>query len=188
MHVTLLNGCESGNPTVEIIINQLKSLAYLANAEIARFDLAGMKINPCRGDFACWLATPGICSQPDDTEKIFPEMVKSELYILISPVVFGGFGYHLKKAYDRMIPVALPFLATYKGETHHYDRYDTKATMWIIGIQPTRALEEELLFKRLAERNALNMHDPHYRVCVVAEDEGKATIEGHIQIMGGGNG
>lgn len=187
MHVTLLNGCETDSPIAESIINQLTELSSLKDAEIVRFDLAGMNIRPCRGDFACWLATPGICSQRDDCSKIIPEMAITNLYLLVSPVVFGGFGYHLKKGYDRFIPVVLPFLASYKGETHHFDRYDNKAGYWVVGIQKGKNDEEEQLFKDLIHRNALNMRDPHYRVCVVREDEDNKVISEKIRIMGGGS-
>jgi multimeric flavodoxin WrbA len=41
-----------------------------AGAEVEVFYTKKMKIGPCQGDLACWLKTPGKCSQKDDMEML----------------------------------------------------------------------------------------------------------------------
>jgi len=128
----------------------------------AAFDLTRLEIKPCRGCFACWLKTPGLCCIRDDMDKIVPRLAETDFQIMITPVTYGGYGFHLKKTLDRSIPILLPFFEWIAGEMHHPLRYAYgKRRLAAIGVLPEPDAESERIFHQLVRRNSINMHaDP----------------------------
>lgn len=157
MKTVLLNGGGQAAPYGEIA---RRASAWLdrRGAVVDAFDLTAMDIKPCRGCFACWVKTPGLCFQRDAMDAILPRLARSEAVLWITPVAYGGYGYHLKKALDRSIPVLLPFFTVIGGEVHHPTRYDWHPRLAVIGVLPGPAPEAEAIFQRLVARNARNMH------------------------------
>jgi len=184
MIITILNGSLVGDNATGVICESLRALPAFKGAEFRQFDLATMDIKPCRGCFSCWIATPGLCPQRDAMEEIYPHLVHSDLQILVTPIVFGGYSYDMKKCLDRIIPTILPFFRETHGETHHYERYDKRSKCWFVGIQSTPDDETAGIFRNLAARNAINMDDPTYKVAVVSADRPSDEIRATIMALG----
>ena len=143
------------------------------------FDLTQMDIKPCRGCFECWTATPGLCLQHDAMESILPVLATSDLIAWITPVVYGGYGFHLKKALDRSIPILLPFFVKIRGEVHHPMRYGLEPRLAAIGVLPTGDPDTERIFHGLVTRNAVNMHATPVSL-VLHEGEADGAWEEHL--------
>ncbi len=145
--------------------------------EVKAFNLAGMEIKACRGCFSCWVKTPGHCIIEDDQESILRAMAASDRVVWLTPITFGGYSPELKKALDRIIPISLPFFGKVRGETHHPLRYPLRRRLLVIGTQKREDASSEGIFRRLVERNAVNMGDAAAATMVFSGDVSLAEME-----------
>ena len=157
MNALILNGGGSEKPYGDI---SGRAESWLAGRGIpaASFDLIGLDIKPCRGCFACWTKTPGLCFQQDAMINLIPLLAKADVILWITPIMYGGYGYHLKKALDRSIPILLPFFMKIGAEIHHPMRYGIEARLAAIGVLPDADAESERIFGELVIRYSINMH------------------------------
>jgi hypothetical protein len=168
----ILNGGGAGQPYAEITAGSV-SWARSYGYEPSAFDLTGLDIKPCRGCFNCWLRTPGRCSTRDDQDLVIAHHARSELLVLITPVVFGGYGFHLKKSLDRSIPILLPFFEKVKGELHHPMRYALETRrLAAVGVLPEPDPESERIFHEVVRRHSINLHARPASVVVREAEDG----------------
>jgi len=126
--------------------------------DVTALHLGEIEIAACRGCFLCWVKTPGVCVM-SDPGRTMPELwIQSDLVLLLTPVSFGGYSYHLKKAIDRLIPILSPFFAKINCEVHHKPRYDRYPSVIAIGLMSNDDEAEAALFRTIVERNAINWH------------------------------
>ncbi len=90
-----------------------------AGAEVEIYYTHELRINPCQGDLACWLRTPGKCLQKDDMEKLLPKLAAAEIWVFATPVYVDGMPGPLKNLVDRIIPLILPFIELRDGHCRH---------------------------------------------------------------------
>jgi multimeric flavodoxin WrbA len=139
--------------------------------QVEEVKLKDMDIADCTGCFACWTRTPGRCVIPDDGIAVAAQFATSDVVVLLSPLTFGGYSYHLKKALDRSIGIVLPFLRTIDGEVHHPRRYGHRQRLVAIGMLPARDGEAQQAFSQLVERNSRNMNPVGWATALVFSDE-----------------
>ncbi len=97
-----------------------------AGAEVELFYTKKLKVNPCEGDFSCWLRTPGKCIHKDDMGMLLPKLAGADVWVFATPVYFDGVSAGLKNFIDRMLPLAEPFFELRDGHCHHPRRTGTK--------------------------------------------------------------
>ncbi|MBS4535314.1 flavodoxin family protein [Clostridium sp. D2Q-14] len=162
MKALILNGEKDNKASLnkysKIIIKELENRDYEVNTVI----LYEEKIADCIGCFGCWIKKPGICVIDDYAHKIATMFINSDLIIYLTPVVFGGYSYQLKKALDRMIPLISPFFIKVDGEIHHKPRYKEYPSILGIGVMSEFEKEQVELFNDLIKRNSINLHSPNY--------------------------
>jgi hypothetical protein len=163
----IMNGGEPDDVLLKEIAEFLSKALGEEDWEIDILELGDMEIAGCMGCFRCWIETPGICVTDDISREIARKMISSDLLIYLTPIVFGGYSYHLKKAVDRMISVMLPFFVKVNGEIHHGKRYDRYPSLTGIGIIDYHSEPEERTFRELVARNAMNMHAPRFTSSVI---------------------
>jgi len=132
--------------------------------------LRDLDVAPCRGCFACWVKTPGLCIIDDIGREIAERVVRSEILVFVTPVTFGGYSSELKKGVDRLIPLILPYFTFVGREVHHIRRYRSYPSLLGIGVLPHPDEDEERIFRRLVRRNSINFHAPDAEACFVYED------------------
>jgi multimeric flavodoxin WrbA len=93
-----------------------------AGAEVELFYTSKLKINPCQGEFNCWLKTPGECFQQDDMQMLLPKLAEAEVLVLATPVYVDGLTGPMKNLLDRIIPLAQPFVELRDGHCRHLGR------------------------------------------------------------------
>jgi multimeric flavodoxin WrbA len=164
MNVLILDGRTENSPMATKVTSSLEK--NLAGHKVDWIKLSEKQIRPCTGCFQCWIKTPGLCVINDEANSITRKIVNCDLMILLTPVTFGGYSSELKKMLDRSIPILLPYFRTYKGEVHHYMRYEKQPSNLTIGFQEETDERSAEIFMTLAERNALNMN-PSSHTCVV---------------------
>jgi multimeric flavodoxin WrbA len=132
------------------------------------------KIAWCSGCFKCWTATPGECAHHDHGRQVAERWTHCDLVILLTPVTFGGYSSELKKALDHVIPILQPFMHKRHGETRHPQRYARRHDLLVIGTVPAGQAEgpEAGTFRRLVERNRLNMQPPRWATGVLEDGAG----------------
>lgn len=109
-----------------LILNPFLEGMKEAGAEVELFYTRKLNINPCTGEFNCWLKTPGECYHNDDMKMILPKFVEADVIIIASPVYFFGITGPMKNLLDRLIPIARPSLVLRDGHTRHLSREKTK--------------------------------------------------------------
>jgi hypothetical protein len=177
MQALLLDGSRSGDE-LGALRAALEEELRAGGWEAESWTLRDLRIAPCIGCFGCWIRTPGRCtlSGPgDDQEMILRAMLRSDLTILFTPVVFGGYSAETKSAVDRMIPLVLPFFEKRGADHRHPPRYARPLRRIVMGVLPAPDAEAEGIFRRMLHRNALNnFTDEMHSAVVYANDDPEA--------------
>jgi multimeric flavodoxin WrbA len=178
MNVLILNGGPAGERGATC--RRIKAAAAREAAgrgwTVEALDLDGLSIKPCRGCFACWLKHPGTCAIHDDEEHYLKAWVGSDAVFLTTPVTFGGYSSALKKAFDRSIPIALPFFIKSHGEVHHPLRYERRKRILAAGTLPGPDGEAEAIFHGLVRRNAINLASLRSETCILYDSASDAEL------------
>ncbi|PCI30761.1 MAG: iron-sulfur protein [SAR324 cluster bacterium] len=71
-----------------------------------------LNIKQCRGCFACWFKTPGVCStlKGDDMKELLDKMCAADYWVFASPVYGGGVCSNMKIFLERTSPLMEPAL------------------------------------------------------------------------------
>jgi len=105
-----------------LILNPFLEGMKEVGAEVELFYTRKLKINPCRGDFICWLETPGQCWQKDDMQMLYPKLREADIYVFATPVYVDGISGPMKNLLDRIIPLVQPFFKLRDGHCRHLVR------------------------------------------------------------------
>jgi multimeric flavodoxin WrbA len=178
----MLNGARAKDTKVDetssILFNTLQSIA-----DISVYRLRDLTIADCVSCFGCWLKTPGTCVINDDAIEIAQKMPLSDLIVYVTPIVFGGYPYELKKMLDRQISGILPFFKNVKGELHHPQRYNKSGMLAAIGVLPQPNVASEEIFSTLLYRNSLNKQSTRCATTVVYEKDTPNQVNKKIDLL-----
>lgn len=142
MKILLINGSPKGKRS-----NSLK-LAYsfiegfkngCTNDEeslsIDELHVASMNIAACKGCFACWQKTPGICCIKDDMQTVIEKLIDADLILWSFPLYYFNVPAILKNLIDRQLPMSLPFMSSKQdgyGSGSHDSRYDMESKRHVL--------------------------------------------------------
>ncbi len=70
-------------------------------AEADYVSLENADVKPCVNCGGCSNKTYGRCVVRDDGDWIYPKVVRSDVLILVTPVVFGSYSFKLKRVLDK---------------------------------------------------------------------------------------
>lgn len=90
-----------------------------SGAEVRLFYTRKLKINPCHGDFHCWVRHPGTCFQDDDVSTILPHLKEAEVWVFATPLFVDGMSGTMKMLLDRLIPLLLPAVEMQENHCRH---------------------------------------------------------------------
>ena len=141
MKILLINGSPKGKRS-----NSLK-LAYSfiegfkngctddeESISIDELHVASMNIAACKGCFACWQKTPGICCIKDDMQKVIEKLIDADLILWSFPLYYFNIPGILKNLIDRQLPMSLPFMSS---KQNGYGMLIPWITFWIaVSIHP----------------------------------------------------
>ena len=103
-----------------------------AGADVELFYTRKMKINPCQGEFNCWLKTPGKCFQKDDMQMLLPKLTEADVLVLATPLYVDGVTGPMKNLLDRIIPLAQPFFELRDGHCRHPGRDGSRGSQLVL--------------------------------------------------------
>lgn len=138
MNILVINGSPKGKRSNSLRLTNAFIEGYIGKREdvtVDEIDLASMKINPCKGCFACWQKTPGVCVIKDDMASIIQKEIEADLIIWSFPLYYFNVPGLLKNMIDRQLPMNLPFMSTREdgyGSGSHDSRYDLKHTKHVL--------------------------------------------------------
>ena len=186
MTVVLLNGASSPTDLAHTLCIEVERQLAAQLKTLRSFHLAGYDIGHCMGEFDCFVKTPGRCRIHDEGQEIERAVHDAELVVLVTPLHFGGYSAHLKKAVDRLLPLISPFFRKAGDMTHHALRYVHCARWAALALDDTSSPERAQLFRAFAETNALNFGSPAWGAAVVSGDRAAwpAAIAGALATPG----
>ena len=97
------------------------------STELTELHLSTMQIGACKGCFACWNSTPGICCMKDDMQQVLEKQLWADLIVWSFPLYYFNVPGLLKNMIDRQLPMNLPFMTEAEdglGSGSHPSRYD----------------------------------------------------------------
>lgn len=171
MKALVLNGIAHHETPLDSISDEMVDELIQRGWHVSTILLRETDIAGCNGCFSCWQCTPGMCVIEDYGREVTGKVINSDLVVIVTPVRFGGYSYEAKKALDRMIPLALPFLTKIDGVTRHPMRYEKYPSFLVVGILPARDEIQEGIFRKLINRNALNFHSTTFTCEIVYGDD-----------------
>ncbi len=158
MKIMVLDGANKNDEAINIARQAIEEYFKSTNHEVIFFTLRDLQISPCCGFFCCWLKTPGICVINDIGREIMKCAALSDCWVILTPIMFGGYSSELKKAIDRLAPLMLPYFMKVNGEVHHLPRYEKRSHLIAFGSSERHEIEDEEIFQTLVQRNSINFN------------------------------
>lgn len=141
-----------------LILNPFLEGMKEAGAEVELFYTKKLNINPCTGEFNCWLKTPGKCYQNDDMNILYPKIAEADIIVLATPVYVDGITGPMKNLIDRTIPIAQPFFELRDGHCRHPIRGEAKVRKYVLvsncGLWEKDNFDPLLVFMKAFCKNA----------------------------------
>ena len=173
--ITIFNGTDEPGGVGDAVKSKIEE-AY-SSANIEEILLRDLEIKPCVSCFNCWMKTPGKCMIDEHANELTKKMLASDHMVWVTDIVFGSYGYSMKKMLDRMIQIILPYLDSMHGETHHRGRYDKYPSLMIIGILQTKDTDDEKIFRGLIERNRLNFDYTDDGLFIISSNDNEEILD-----------
>ncbi|MEW6101553.1 MAG: NAD(P)H-dependent oxidoreductase [Candidatus Omnitrophota bacterium] len=183
MKALILNGSGKDDFKLQFIGGVVESQLALRSWQVESFIMREINIADCLGCFSCWGRTPGACVLDDAGFEIIKKEIQSDLLVLLTPVTFGSYSYHLKKVIDRMLPVVEPFFANSLGYSRHKKRFSKYPSAIAIGLMDGEDPESEAIFRELIKRNAINNHCPNFTTEVFFRGEKEEQIKERVELL-----
>lgn len=121
------------------------------NEVVCYHALEDKQIQSCLACGSCSSKTLGHCVLPDDMQPILKDLARADVWILISPIVFGSFSSRMKTAQERMSSLGDPLYYVNEGELVKGMR--SKMHFYALGISSEDNRAEEEAFCRLHQEN-----------------------------------
>jgi putative NADPH-quinone reductase len=97
-----------------------------AGSDVEVLYVKKLVINPCQGEYNCWLKTPGECFQDDDMKDVLKKFHACDILVFAAPVYVDGVPGPLKMLIDRLIPSGVPFIECRDDHCRHAGRMGMK--------------------------------------------------------------
>jgi len=127
MNILLINGSprgENGN-TIHMSKAFCEGIIEKTKANLEILNLNKLDIRDCKGCFACWKDTPGVCCIKDDMQEILEKIKSADIIIWSFPLYFFSLPSRIKAFMDRQLPLMLPFMDKNALGGAHPKRYDS---------------------------------------------------------------
>ena len=142
MNILLINGSPKGKRSNSLrlansFIEGFKE-GYKSKNEAISIDemhVASMNVGACKGCFACWQKTPGVCCINDDMQTVIGKMLEADIVVWSFPLYYFSVPGILKNVIDRQLPMSLPFMSKKDdgyGSGSHDCRYDMEGKRHVL--------------------------------------------------------
>lgn len=144
MKILLINGSPKGKRSnslklaysfIEGFKNEYTDNEERESISIDELHVASMEIAACKGCFACWQKTPGVCCIKDDMQAVIKKLIEADLILWSFPLYYFNVPGILKNLIDRQLPMSLPFMSSKQdgyGSGSHDSRYDMEGKRHVL--------------------------------------------------------
>jgi multimeric flavodoxin WrbA len=108
MKITILMGSPHLTGSTAFLVNAFTQGAKDAGHEVVQFNMAHMNIRGCLGCDYCRDKEKGVCVQKDDMQKVYPEILSSDMVVFASPVYYFTLSAQLQAAIHRTYSIDIP--------------------------------------------------------------------------------
>lgn len=154
MKILILNGT-FGN-RYDSALERAVTFYEAQHHEVEAIKIEDLNIAFCTGCWSCWVKTPGRCAHNDDTQKLLPKVIQSDLVIHFTENSVGFATSMTKKIMDKFVPLVHPYIELVDGESHHVKRYEKYPEMGLIFVDDEMNEKDFQLTKNIFDRTALN--------------------------------
>ena len=144
MKILLINGSPKGKRSnslklaysfIEGFKNECTDNEERESISIDELHVSSMEIAACKGCFACWQKTPGVCCIKDDMQTVIKKLIEADLILWSFPLYYFNVPGILKNLIDRQLPMSLPFMSSKQdgyGSGSHDSRYDMEGKRHVL--------------------------------------------------------
>ena len=144
MKILLINGSPKGKRSnslklaysfIEGFKNECTDNEERESISIDELHVSSMEIAACKGCFACWQKTPGVCCIKDDMQTVIKKLIEADLILWSFPLYYFNVPGILKNLIDRQLPMSLPFMSSRQdgyGSGSHDSRYDMEGKRHVL--------------------------------------------------------
>ena len=108
MKITILMGSPHLNGSTAFLVNAFAQGVKDAGHEVVQFNTAHMNIRGCLGCDYCRDKEKGVCVQKDDMQKVYPEILSSDMVVFASPIYYFTLSAQLQAAIHRTYSIDIP--------------------------------------------------------------------------------
>jgi hypothetical protein len=180
MNALILDASPTSDHPAARAAEALEDAFRVRGAAVSRVRIADLDLAPCNGCFGCWTTRPGECLIGDDARGLAARVVAADAVAVAGPVEFGAWGSLAKNALDRLICLILPHFTTVDGEVHHERRYPRYPRWIALGTLPAPNQRAEAIFRRVIDRNAVNLHNPAHATGVLVGEADAGPLAGDL--------
>lgn len=180
MNALILDASPSPDHPAGRAAGALEGAFRARGAAVSRVRLLDLDLAPCNGCFGCWTTRPGECLIGDDARGLAAKVVAADAVAVAGPVEYGAWGSLAKSAVDRLICMVLPHFTTVDGEVHHERRYPRYPRWIALGTLPSPNPRAEAIFRRVIDRNAINLHSPAHATGILVGEADAGPLAGEL--------
>lgn len=96
--------------------------------------LENVEVRPCRNCGYCSKKNPGHCAVRDDGDWIYPKIAAADAVVVVTPVVFGGYSFKVKRVLDKLGLVMDSHYAVRHGELVKGGRPGRRFRLFAVGV------------------------------------------------------
>ena len=108
MKILILNGSPHLNGATSDMVNAFAKGAREAGHETVCMNVAHMQVRGCMACEYCREKEKGVCVQKDDMQKIYPEILSSDMIVFASPIYYFTLSAQLQAVIHRTYSVDIP--------------------------------------------------------------------------------
>lgn len=162
--------------TCDTIAHEVETALKRKGKETAYISVNGLDIKTCFSCGYCSTKEYGKCFQKDDMEPILRILVKSEMMIVVTPIVFGSYSSVIKAVIDRSCVLGDTLYYMRHGEIVKNVRSDIKY-QYVIGVKQECSVKERNYFQNLVAENINIMNIDGQSFIVKPNDKPDKIVE-----------
>lgn len=142
--------------------------------EAEYISIADVNVEPCYACGGCTDKTYGKCIVRDDGDRILSRLIRSDIMVLVTPVIWGSYSFKTKRVFDKCPVIGDRHYHVKNGELlkgmlghNHY--------FYAIGVKDNCSEEEKDVFKNLVAEN-IKIMDINGNSYVVDNDDSEDII------------
>jgi hypothetical protein len=155
--ILILDAAEDECKTLPSVKKDFVDYLEEIEADYQNIVLSEKSYSGCIACGGCERIKPKLCVLKDDGTVLLKEFVDSGLLLLFTPFRFGTYPSRLKALIDRMQSLGSGIFQLIRGEMHFKPYYESYPDWFVVAEELTEKNDTSELFKRLFERNMINM-------------------------------